>query len=128
MIVVVVCGVHLARFRTCGLYSSAYYTFVVTEIQSSYHKDPASLQLLAELAVTSTKGCYTQQDGLIRYKNRIWVGAKRVIQHKIFSSLHSTAIGGHSGSEVTYKRIKHLFAWPFLKQTVKDLVTQCQTC
>lgn len=41
------------------------------------------------------------------------------------SALHNSAIGGHSGYEVTYKRVKQLFAWPTLKQTVLDFVTQC---
>jgi putative transposase len=50
------------------------------------------------------------------------------MQQKILSSLHSSAIGGHSGYEVTYKRITHLFSWPQLKQSVKYFVAQCTIC
>jgi len=39
--------------------------------------------------------------------------------------LYASAIGGHSGYEVTYKRVKHLFAWFKLKQSVQDFVAQC---
>lgn len=98
------------------------------EIQSSYQHDPQSAKLLAELSIVSSQGFYTIQDGLIKVKNRIWVGAATQIQQKILTSLHSSAIGGHSGYEVTYKRVKHLFAWPHLKQSVQAFVAQCQVC
>lgn len=42
--------------------------------------------------------------------------------------MHSIAIGGHSGSEVTYRRVKHIFAWTKMKQFVKTFVSQCTTC
>lgn len=44
------------------------------------------------------------------------------------SSLHTNAVRGHSGLEVTYHKIKTLFAWPKLKQTVKTFVSQCAVC
>ena len=56
------------------------------------------------------------------------MGHQPVLQSKILSSLHASAIGGHSGYEVTYKRVKHLFAWFKLKQSVQDFVAQCTIC
>jgi hypothetical protein len=88
------------------------------EIQESYTIDPQVAKLLSELSISSPVGLYSLKDGLIRYKQRIWVGSQPNLQHKILSSLHASAIGGHSGSEVTYKRIKQLFAWFKLKQSV----------
>lgn len=37
-------------------------------------------------------------------------------------------MGGHSGIHATYHRVKSLFAWPKLKQTVTTFVQQCQVC
>lgn len=71
---------------------------------------------------------FSLQDGLIKYKGRIWIGKNPQLQVKIFSALHSIPVGGHSGSEVTYKKIKQLFAWPKLKQSVQQLVEQCTIC
>lgn len=39
--------------------------------------------------------------------------------------LHGSAIGGHPGFPVTYRRVKHLFAWPGLKQYVQEFVASC---
>jgi hypothetical protein len=97
------------------------------DIQSSY-TDTLSLKLLSALSVSSPQGLYTLHDGLIRYKGRLWIGPHIPLQTKILSALHSSAIGGHSGFEVTYKRVKQLFAWTKMKQFVKDFVSQCTTC
>jgi hypothetical protein len=50
------------------------------------------------------------------------------LQAKIFSALHCSAIGGHSGMCVTYQRIKRLFHWPRLKQWVETQVSTCLVC
>lgn len=44
------------------------------------------------------------------------------------TALHASAIGGHSGYEVTYNRVKKMFAWPKMKQSIKDFVAQCPIC
>jgi len=85
------------------------------EIQDSYATDSQAVKLLSKLSISSPVGLHSLKDGLIRYKQRIWVGNQPPLQHKIISSLHASAIGGHSGYEVTYKRIKQLFAWFKLK-------------
>jgi len=92
------------------------------EIQDSYTADTQATKLLSELSISSPSGLYSLKDGIIRYKERIWVGHQPVLQSKILSSLHASAIGGHSGYEVTYKRVKHLFAWFKLKQSVQEFV------
>jgi hypothetical protein len=44
---------------------------------------------------------------------------------KICQVLHSIAIGCHSGFQVTYQKIKGLFAWTKMKKMIKDFVAQC---
>src|SRR4051812_12187688 len=41
-------------------------------------------------------------------------------------ALHDSAVGGHSGFPATYRRIKHLFVWPGMKQHIKDHVQSCK--
>ncbi|XP_062203827.1 uncharacterized protein LOC133906051 [Phragmites australis] len=98
------------------------------EVVSGYRDDEAASKLLAELAITGQAGHYTLKGGLIRYKNRIWIANNPKLQSKIMQALHTSAIGGHSGFEVTYKRVKNLFAWPKLKQMVKTFVSSCNVC
>lgn len=43
-------------------------------------------------------------------------------------ALHASAIGGHSGYKVTYYKIKKLFAWPKMKQIVKEFMAKCSIC
>jgi hypothetical protein len=42
--------------------------------------------------------------------------------------MHSSAIGGHSGIQATYHRMKALFYWKRLKQEVEDFVKQSLVC
>jgi hypothetical protein len=58
------------------------------EIQEFYTIDPQAAKLLSELSISSPVGLYSLKDGLIRYKQRIWVGSQPHLQHKniIFSS------------------------------------------
>jgi hypothetical protein len=47
----------------------------IQEVIDSYHNDSATTSLLQELAVVQTnEEGYTLTDGVIRYKNTIWIG------------------------------------------------------
>ena len=80
------------------------------EVMDGYMHHPATSKLLAALSVTSPQGNFVLKDGLIRYKNRIWVDGNVLLQNKIYQTLHAGAMGGHSGFQVTYQKIKHMFA------------------
>lgn len=99
------------------------------EVFNSYAIDVFAQKLLQELAVSrsNTKG-YTLSDGLIRLDGKIWIGANTGHQTKIIHAFHSTTIGGHSGIQVTYHRVKKLFQWKGLKQAVEAYIQQCQVC
>jgi hypothetical protein len=56
------------------------------------------------------------------------VGNNSALQTKLISAFHASAIGGHSGIEATYQRLKHLFAWVGMKTAVADFVKQCDIC
>lgn len=73
-----------------------------------YNEDPQAQQLMVKLALTSKnmKG-YTLSEGVIRYKGRIWLSNNKLAQEHVVQSLHDSAIGGHSGFQATYQRIKH---------------------
>lgn len=62
------------------------------------------------------------------YKNHMWIGKNTELQLKILSNLHTAAIGGHSGVNVTYQRVRQLFAWPGLRSSVAKFVQACDIC
>jgi hypothetical protein len=72
---------------------------------------------------------HTFSKGLLRYKNKIYVGNTTDLRTKLIASLHNSELGGHSGEKATYERIKLLFHWrPGLKQQVVDFIKQCPIC
>lgn len=71
---------------------------------------------------------FTLKNGILYFQDRIWIGQNSSVQQKILANLHTAAIGGHSGIQVTYQRIKQLFAWPGLRADVVRFVQSCDIC
>jgi hypothetical protein len=46
------------------------------------------------------------------------VGNNSELRKKIITSLHDSALGGHSGEAATYQRVKLVFHWSGLKKDV----------
>ena len=101
----------------------------IQEVLNSYHTDPVAHTLLQSLAITSPndKG-YSLENGVIKYKQHTWVGQNSALRTKVIAALHASPIGGHSGIQSTYYKVKHLFHWKGLKQDVEDFVKQCAVC
>jgi hypothetical protein len=94
-----------------------------------YSQDPQAQQLLTELAVTgSTDTGFCLKEGVIWYKNRIWLGTFGEAHRAILLAMHSSAIGGHSGIQGTYQRIKKLFFWPHMKKDITSYIKSCIVC
>jgi hypothetical protein len=91
----------------------------VQKLQEGYEDDHQAKQLLVQLAVASdSHPDFKLQNGILRYKGRVWVGHNATAQNHILIALHDSGLGGHSGISATYSRVKQLFAWPGLKQSV----------
>jgi hypothetical protein len=98
-------------------------------IVEGYEQDAKAKKLLTELAVsTPNSQGYALHQGLIRYKDRVWLGNNVEAHKAILPSLHDSGVGGHSGFLGTYQRIKSLFAWPRMKDDIRKYVSQCVTC
>jgi hypothetical protein len=65
---------------------------------------------------------FVLKDGLLRFKGRIWVGNDALLQNRLVAALHSSPVGGHSGVQVTYCRLKQLFAWHRMKVFIHNFV------
>jgi hypothetical protein len=101
----------------------------IQRLQEGYEDDDHAKQLLVELALTpGSHQNFELQNGVLKYKGRVWVGNNKIAQNHILVALHNSGLGGHSGVSATYARVKQLFAWPSLKQSVHDFVRQCQIC
>lgn len=73
------------------------------EVLHSYATDPNAQKLLSQLAITSPNiAGYSLDNGIIRYKNKLWIAQNSALQTKLIVAFHSSAIGGHSGTKATY--------------------------
>jgi hypothetical protein len=101
----------------------------VQKLKKGYEDDDQAKQLISELAIApDSHPDYTLQNGVLRYKGRVWIGNNSTAQNHVLIALHDSGVGGHSGISATYARVKQLFAWPSMKQTVQEFVRQCQIC
>jgi hypothetical protein len=92
------------------------------KVLQGYYDDEEAKQLLSELNIcpANEKG-YSLHDGIIKLNNKIWIGNNKLAQNHITQALNS-------GMQATYMRIKALFFWPRMKQTIADYVQACQVC
>ncbi|WVZ63441.1 hypothetical protein U9M48_013075, partial [Paspalum notatum var. saurae] len=101
----------------------------IQEVLNSYTIDPKAQTMLTQLALANpNEAGYSLDQGLIKYKDKIWLGNNSAIQTKVISAFHSTPIGGHSGINTTYYKVKNLFAWKGMKTQVEEFIKQCSVC
>jgi hypothetical protein len=116
---------HLMTIQACSAVHPAW----MQEVVNSYATDPAAQTRLTQLALSSPdEHGYELNQGLIHFQGRVWIGANAALQTKLIAALHSSAVGGHSGIQATYHRVKCLFAWTGLKTAVEDYIKQCDIC
>ena len=56
------------------------------------------------------------------------IGDCEVLKYRILQSLDGSPLGGHSGIQNTYRKVKQVFYWPQLKKYVWDYVMNCEVC
>ena len=90
-----------------------------------YLEDSQAVQVLTELAVTSPNlAGYSLDEGIIRHKGRLWIGNNSLAQEHVIQALHSSGVGGYSGFHGTYHKIKALFSWPKMKESIRVYVKE----
>lgn len=101
----------------------------IEKLVQGYEDDSVAQQLLTELAIASpNSNGYSLVDGVIRHKGRVWLGTNSLAQQHVLEALHNSGIGDHSSFHGTYHRVKSLFSWPKMKDTVKQFIQQCEVC
>jgi transposase InsO family protein len=100
----------------------------LAEVTKGYESDEQAKKLLQSLATGHSMDPFTLTAGIIRHKGRVWLGHDSALQLKVMTALHDSAVGGHSGFPVTYRRIKSVFSWPGMKSQIKEFVSTCSVC
>lgn len=67
----------------------------MTLVTQSYEGDSFAQELITKLALDpSALPAYTLHSGVLRYRNRIWIGNSTSIQTRLISAFHDSAMGG----------------------------------
>nr|KYP66539.1 Retrovirus-related Pol polyprotein from transposon 297 family [Cajanus cajan] len=102
---------------------------LMTEAIESWKTDPKLHKLVDKIRLTQQPyKHYTFQGVLLKRKGKVVVGAQQDLRNKILSHFHDSSIGGHSGVDLTYRRIKEQFYWKGLQRDVKRWIRECATC
>lgn len=82
----------------------------LSAVTASYENDPVAQDIIAKLALdpTSVAG-FSWKSGILRYRNKIWLGTDSELHQRLISEFHSSAWGGHSSVPVTCARLKQYF-------------------
>ncbi|XP_042969094.1 uncharacterized protein LOC122301779 [Carya illinoinensis] len=99
------------------------------KIREATRLDARALEII-ELLDAQGQGVvnYKVRDGLIFYKNYVYVPNVPNLRDEILNHFHNSKEGGHSGWLRTYIRLKHFFHWEGIKGDVKRLVASCDIC
>lgn len=99
------------------------------EVTDSYEGDNKIKSVMEKLTMGAQEvEGYTLNQGLLRFRGRLVIGQNSRIKERIFQALHESPLGGHSGEQNTYLRVKQVFQWPRMKAEIKELVRRCDTC
>lgn len=89
------------------------------DVRSGYQSDPQATNILAKLTnQAASVPHFSLVDGLLYYKNKLWVGNNATMQNQLITQMHSSPLDGHSGIPATVKRLQALFAWLGLRKQV----------
>ena len=68
------------------------------------------------------------EQGVVRYKNRLVVPSNEEIGRKILNETHHSKLSIHPGSNKMYHDLRHLYWWSNMKQDITKYVAECDTC
>ncbi|XP_040244116.3 uncharacterized protein [Aegilops tauschii subsp. strangulata] len=79
------------------------------DVVNSYNANPHAQKLLEQLSIRpDPKKRFRLHQGVLRFRDRIWLGGSTALQQRIISAFHDSTLGGHSGFPVTYRRVRRL--------------------
>ena len=68
------------------------------------------------------------EDGLIYYKNRLFIPSNEDLLTEIGKACHDSKVGGHFGQEKTIELVTRNFYWEKLADWINDYVQSCDEC
>ena len=70
---------------------------------------------------------YSLEDGMVCYKQRIWIPDDNALRLLVASSAHDTKVAGHFSKHKTVDIIRHDFYWPDLDKWIAKYIKEYDT-
>ena len=116
-------GMQLLTFTLSSITSE-----LMTAIKTTWLQDPSIQQLIQALEAGQQHPKYMWQQGLLYRKGKLVVGADPAVKQQLLQLFHDSSIGGHSGIQVTKKRIGSVLYWKGMTKDVRNHVRTCAVC
>ncbi|GMJ07956.1 hypothetical protein HRI_004464800 [Hibiscus trionum] len=108
---------------------SVFNTDLVNQIVQTWTNDGKLQQIIADLVKDSTSHSKYSWDGkYLKRKGKLVVGDDLELKKKLIEQFHSSSLGGHSGADVTSKRMSACLYWRGLRKSVRRMVRECSVC
>lgn len=99
----------------------------IEEVIGSYKEDKETEVKIHSLLINAKfDPDFTYENGLLKHKGKIYIGAKWDIRSKLIQNLHGSPEGGHSCIHSSLYRAKHQFYWPRMNQEIRQVELQCK--
>ncbi|QRV96463.1 Retrotransposable element Tf2 protein [Ceratobasidium sp. AG-Ba] len=97
-------------------------------IQDAYIADEYSQKVIKALEENEKVKNWEWDDGLLRYKGKIWIPNNKAVRKLVIESRHDNVAAGHPGQFRTYELLNRKYVWASMKKSVNDYVANCESC
>jgi len=98
------------------------------EVRVEQGNDQELQQIIGELGTKKRKDYRMGKNGILRFKERVYVSRSLVLRKILFEEGHKSRLSIHPGMTKMYKDLKATFWWKGMKTDVADYVASCLVC
>ena len=98
------------------------------EIKAEQANDPGMKRIKAKIPQGKAKEFSLDNQGVLRYGNRLCVPDKAALKQQILREAHESAYSIHPGSTKMYQDLKQIFWWAGMKKEIAYHVACCNVC
>jgi len=101
---------------------------LLEEIKSHQEEDVKLQRVKQNLERRKFSGFVVDENGTLRFQNRLCVPDNSELKEKILAEAHSTRYSVHPGGTKMYRDLKQYFWWDNMKREIAEYVDRCLTC
>ncbi|QRV84680.1 Retrotransposable element Tf2 protein [Ceratobasidium sp. AG-Ba] len=98
------------------------------QIRNAYLQDERLSHIIEALQKNNKVKNWSWNDGLLMFKNKIYVPNDDSIRKDILASRHDNMAAGHPGQFRTLELVNRKYYWKSLKKSVTSYVSHCESC